>query len=186
MKIHFEYLHLTVNRKFDTFRIIKFEFVLFVLFEFVSFHFQQELTAKILHLENPVKFINISKEGYLGLWTTNLNLEKTYSAAEESDDNSGNAVVSGGQGRRRAGMWITDAVYMTDAHKLVLASTSRDLRFFTISSETFLEDFALFGKFNNLNKIKISSIYFLGVKNVPTCLDYFPSRTVRLSIEYFN
>jgi len=43
-------------------------------------------------------------------------------------------------------MWVTDAIYMPDAHKLVLASTSRDLRFFTISSETFLEEFAIFGK----------------------------------------
>lgn len=110
------------------------------------FDFQQELTAKILHLENPVKFINISKEGYLGLWTTNLNLEKTYSAAEEADESSAASAGNGGQGRRRAGMWITDAIYMADAHKLVLASTSRDLRFFTISSETFLEDFALFGE----------------------------------------
>ncbi|CAF4236900.1 unnamed protein product, partial [Rotaria magnacalcarata] len=50
-------------------------------------------------------------------------------------------------------------IYLTDAHKLVLSSTSRDLRFFTISNETFLEEFALFG-----------------VKNVPTCLDYYPSR----------
>jgi len=40
---------------------------------------------------------------------------------------------------------VTDAVYMTDAHKLVLATTSRDLRFFTISSETFLEEFCIFG-----------------------------------------
>jgi hypothetical protein len=98
--------------------------------------------VKILHLENPVKFINISKEGYLGLWTTNLVLEKTYSAADESDDMSSN----GGQTRRRTSMWITDAIYMSDAHKLVLTSTSRDLRFFTISSETFLEEFALFGR----------------------------------------
>ena len=51
-----------------------------------------------------------------------------------------------GQSRRRAGMWITDAMYMSDVHKLVIASTSRDLRFFTITSETFLEDFILFGK----------------------------------------
>jgi hypothetical protein len=43
-------------------------------------------------------------------------------------------------------MWITDGIYMPDAHKLVLTSTSRDLRFFTISSETFLEEFVLYGK----------------------------------------
>ena len=115
----------------------------------IEFFFQQELTAKILHLENPVKFLNISKEGYLGLWTTNLHLEKVYSATEESDDNGGNANNANGQTRRRAGMWITDAIYMADAHKLVLASTSRDLRFFTISSETFLEEFNLFGKYHS-------------------------------------
>ncbi len=101
---------------------------------------------KILHLENPVKFISISKEGYLGLWTTNLHLEKVYSATDELDDGGVNNNPSGiGQNRRRAGMWITDAIYMSDAHKLVLASTSRDLRFFTISNETFLEEFILFG-----------------------------------------
>jgi hypothetical protein len=41
---------------------------------------------------------------------------------------------------------------MPDAHKLVLASTSRDIRFFTISSETFLEEFILFGKSNQRTK----------------------------------
>ncbi|CAF0886081.1 unnamed protein product [Rotaria sordida] len=139
-------------------------------------HNKQELTAKILHLENPVKFINISKEGYLGLWTTNLNLEKIYSAADELDDGMNNNVSSTGQSRRRAGMWVTDAIYMTDAHKLVLASTSRDLRFFTISNETFLEEFALFGKLDKNRNLEILS-FILGVKNVPTCLDYYPSHT---------
>ncbi|CAF1529734.1 unnamed protein product [Adineta ricciae] len=123
-------------------------------------HNKLEVSAKVLHLDSPVKFINISKEGYLGLWTTNLNLEKTYSAAEEMDGTATTNIAGSGQSRRRAGMWITDAVYMPDAHKLVLASTSRDLRFFTISTEIFLEEYALFG-----------------VKDVPTCLDYHPVRT---------
>ncbi len=82
----------------------------------------------------------------MGLWTTNLHLEKTYSAADELDDGMSGNVSGSAQNRRRAGMWITDAIYMPDTHKLVLASTSRDLRFFTISSETFLEEFILFGK----------------------------------------
>ncbi|CAF2653059.1 unnamed protein product [Rotaria sp. Silwood2] len=124
-------------------------------------HNKQELTAKILHLENPVRFINISKEGSLGLWTPNLNLEKIYSTIDELDDGSSGGNTSGtGQNRRRAGMWITDAIFMPDVHKLVLASTSRDLRFFTITTEAFLEDFVLFG-----------------LKNVPTCLEYNPTPT---------
>jgi hypothetical protein len=102
-------------------------------------------------LENPVRFINISKEGYLGLWTPNLHLEKFYSAAEELDDSTNSGMHGTGQARRRAGMWITDAIFMPDIHKLVLASTGRDLRFFTISSETFLEEFSLFGKIRFTN-----------------------------------
>jgi hypothetical protein len=88
----------------------------------------------------------------LGLWTTNLNLEKTYSAVEEPDDGAGVSIAGSGQSRRRAGMWITDAIYMPDAHKLVLASTSRDLRFFTISTEIFLEEYIIFGKSKNRTK----------------------------------
>ena len=126
-----------------------------------------------------MKFLNISKEGYLGLWTTNLHLEKVYSAADESDDIGGNNNNANGQNRRRAGMWITDAIYMSDAHKLVLASTSRDLRFFTISNETFLEEFNLFGNVRQRENSRRSMFcLILGVKNVPTCLDYCPNRLV--------
>lgn len=85
------------------------------------------------------------------MWTTTLHLEKTYSAIDEVDDTLSSNANANGQNRRRAGMWITDALYMPDTHKLVLASTSRDLRFFTISNETFLEEFILFGKFNDIN-----------------------------------
>jgi hypothetical protein len=114
----------------------------------------------------------------LGLWTTNLNLEKVYSAADELDDGMNNSVGNAGQNRRRAGMWITDAIYMPDAHKLVLASTSRDLRFFTISNETFLEEFSVFGKLKIKFNFEFLSL-ILGVKNVPTCLDYYPCRMVK-------
>jgi hypothetical protein len=111
-------------------------------------------------LDNPVKLINISKEGYLGLWTPNLHLEKTYSAADELDDGTSSNGSGSGQNRRRTGMWITDAIYMPDVHKLVLASTSRDLRFFTISNETFLEEFILFGKFSRRTKNETFEIKF--------------------------
>ncbi|CAF1436525.1 unnamed protein product [Rotaria sp. Silwood1] len=94
-------------------------------------HRQQELIGKILRLENRTKFINISKEGYLDLWTRNLHLEKTtYSAADELNDGTSSNVSGIGQNRRRVGMWVTDAIYMPDTHKLVLASTSSDLPFF--------------------------------------------------------
>ena len=117
--------------------------------------FQQELTAKILHFENPLKFINISKQGYVGLWSHNLQLEKVYSAAEDADDGVKNLLGNYSQARRRATMWITDAVLMPDTHKLVLSSTSRDLRFFTMTSETFLEEFTVYGKMNSMGRIEI-------------------------------
>ncbi|CAF2508274.1 unnamed protein product [Rotaria sp. Silwood2] len=99
-------------------------------------HNKQELIAKILRLENRTKFINIT--------------------ADELDDGTSSNVSGIGQNRRQAGMWVTDAIHMPDTHKLVFASTSPDLRFLTISSETFLEEFMLFR-----------------IKNVPTCLEYF-------------
>ena len=82
----------------------------------------------------------------MGLWSHNLQLEKVYSAAEDADDGMKNLLGSYSQTRRRANMWITDAVLMSDTHKLVLSSTSRDLRFFTLTSETFLEEFTVYGK----------------------------------------
>lgn len=107
-------------------------------------------------------------------------LEKIYSAAEDFDENSANLV---GQNRRRAGMWISDAIYMPDVHKLVLASTSRDLRFFTLSSETFLEEFTLFGIRTFICRsnvdVDVELFFSLGLKNVPTCLDYHSSQLVR-------
>ena len=87
------------------------------------------------------------------MWTPNLNLEKIYSVIDESDDGTG-------QNRRLAGMWITDAIYLSDVHKLVLSSTSRDLRFFTISSEIFLEDFVLFGMFKRQTKTILILFFF--------------------------
>lgn len=48
--------------------------------------------------------------------------------------------------RPRIQMWATDCVYMPNCRKLVVASTGRDLRFFDVTSNTYNEDFYLYGK----------------------------------------
>lgn len=143
----FALFRLTTNRRFVTFRTTKLSssLVFLVRIEPFSSNFQQETTSKILHLSNPLRFINVSKEGTVGLWTSNLNFEKSYSIADDTDENSHQTSNPSGQNRRRLGTWISDAIFMSDVNKLILASTGRDLRFFTVSNETFMEDFHLYG-----------------------------------------
>ncbi len=54
-------------------------------------------------------------------------------------------------------LWITDAILIPETHTymICLATSRRDLRFFSISSEHFLEEFCIYG-----------------FKDVLTCLDY--------------
>ncbi|KAG2460939.1 WDR49 protein, partial [Polypterus senegalus] len=47
-------------------------------------------------------------------------------------------------GRRRFKTWTTDAVYMANVHKIAVATTSRDIHFFDISTSNCFEEFHLF------------------------------------------
>lgn len=52
-------------------------------------------------------------------------------------------------------MWVMDAKYMANCHKIVIASTKRDLRFYDIAGNQTIEDYDLYG-----------------LNNVPHCLAY--------------
>lgn len=47
--------------------------------------------------------------------------------------------------KRRFKMWVTDAIYMPNCHKIAIASTSRDIRFFDTSTSQYFEEYHLFG-----------------------------------------
>ena len=58
-----------------------------------------------------------------------------------------------------------DAKFMANCHKIVIASTRRDLRFYDIAGNQMIEDYHLYG-----------------LNNVPHCLAYHYNEKV----EYFN
>lgn len=62
-------------------------------------------------------------------------VEKLYEIGDQVDDL-----------KRRFKMWITDAVYMKNCQKLAIGSTSRDIRFYDVSSSQYFEEYHLFGE----------------------------------------
>ena len=76
------------------------------------------------------------QEGAICVWDTNLHLE-THVIIEEGEENPQAQ-------RRRFKMWVTDVVYMSNCHKLAVASTSRDLRFFDFSGGKLYEEHHLY------------------------------------------
>jgi hypothetical protein len=48
--------------------------------------------------------------------------------------------------KRRFKMWVTDAVFMPNCHKLAIATTSRDIRFYETATGNLFEEFHLYGR----------------------------------------
>lgn len=63
----------------------------------------------------------------------------------------------------RTQMWVMDAKFMPNCHKIVIASTKRDLRFYDIAGNQMIEDYDLYG-----------------LNNVPHCLAYHYNEKVWL------
>jgi WD40 repeat protein len=107
------------------------------------FRSQQETTSKIFSAGNPTKYITVSKEGVMCVWTIGLHEEKCYYVFEDNN--------------RHVREWVTDAVYLPNCHRIAIASTGRDIRFFdTTTSTQYCEEFCLYA-----------------LPNVPCCCDYW-------------
>ena len=65
----------------------------------------------------------------------NLVVEKHYVVPDQDDEQ-----------KRRFKMWVTDAIYMKNCQKIAIGSTSRDIRFYDVSSSHYFEEYHLFGK----------------------------------------
>jgi hypothetical protein len=76
-------------------------------------------------------------------------------------------------------MWITDAIMLHNIHKLVIATSARELRFFSISFEHCIEEFALYGIYLLLLIMTLLSFCnSKGLPAIPTCLEYWNDETV--------
>ncbi|KAK3091715.1 hypothetical protein FSP39_022107 [Pinctada imbricata] len=101
-------------------------------------HTKQEQTTKIVATANPLRYVTVSKDS----------------------DQTGQ--------KRRFKMWVTDAIFLPNCNKLVIGSTSRDIRFYDCSTANYFEEFQLFA-----------------MSDVPYCFDYWydvknPSRPSKL------
>ena len=111
---------------------------IYVIITRYRYHTQQETTTKMIAVDNPIKYFTVSKEGAVCCWDTSLHFER-YLPMTEGEEEMKNV-------KRRVREWVTDVVYMPNSHKIVIASTGRDLRFFDATSSTqFYEEFYLFG-----------------------------------------
>ena len=98
--------------------------------------------------------MNILKRGTIGLWNTkSLKFVKKFQITDPDSENNDFL-------RDRTVLLskchVTDAVLMPETHRIVIATSRRDLRFFTLSSEVCIEEFCI-----NC------------FQHPATCLDYF-------------
>lgn len=88
---------------------------------------------------SPTRYVAISKEGLISVWSTSFELARTIDISTTIEDDTIYA-------RRRTKLWVTDAVCMHNVHKLAVASTNRDINFFDMSTPTYKALFHLCGK----------------------------------------
>lgn len=118
-------------------------------------HNKQEVTTRILAVPSPppLRFVSVSKASTLTVWDSDLRIQKSYEIASESNDFR--------SGRRRFKMWTTDAVYMPNVNKVAVATTSRDIHFFDVSTTNCFEEFHLFA----INNVPNSLCYWCNTKS---------------------
>ncbi|XP_061089122.1 WD repeat-containing protein 49 [Conger conger] len=111
---------------------------------------KQETNTRVLAVLHPLplRFVTVSRDGVLTIWNRNLNPLKSLELSGDSGDE--------GEHRRRLRYRTTDAVYLPNVHKIAVATSSRDLHFFDVSTGNVFEEFVLFG-----------------IKNIPTSLSYW-------------
>ncbi|RXM33828.1 WD repeat-containing protein 49 [Acipenser ruthenus] len=118
-------------------------------------HNKQEVTTRILAVPSPppLRFVSVSKASTLTVWDSDLRIQKSYEIASESNDFR--------SGRRRFKTWTTDAVYMPNVNKVAVATTSRDIHFFDVSTTNCFEEFHLFA----INNVPNSLCYWCNTKS---------------------
>lgn len=137
-----------------------------------SAHNKRHETVKLLTMENPWRFLNITRvdirmillkhilelneilfffvqTGSVGFWSKNLTFIKNYQISDHVGGDDGTS-----QGTPH--IWITDAVLLKRHHKLCVTTSKRNLRFFSISAEYFAEEFVIFGLPNSTSCLEYS------------------------------
>ena len=89
------------------------------------------------------------------MWSKNFIFQKSFQISNEVERSIYINKSTKYLKKEKKSLWITDAVLFPGNHILCVATSRSDLRFFTVSTEHFIEEFCI----NNF-------------KDVITCLDY--------------
>ncbi|XP_058648872.1 WD repeat-containing protein on Y chromosome isoform X3 [Onychostoma macrolepis] len=100
---------------------------------------KQEPIVRVLALSQspPMRYISVSKRGTLIVWNRHLNNIKPLEMCAGPFNKR--------QYRKRFQGWTTDAVYMGNVHKIAVATLSRGIHFFDITTTCSFEQVHLFG-----------------------------------------
>lgn len=109
---------------------------------------KQETTVRVFLVDSPTRFTSINRDGIICIWSQFFRLEKSIPMDHEEEETNNNP-------KHKVRMWVTDAHFMPNCHKIVVSSTRRDLRFFDIASNNIKEDYCLYG-----------------LRDVVCCMDY--------------
>ena len=74
------------------------------------------------------------------MWSTELELQRKIEMEQS------NSEADRTSSKRHIKMWVTDAVAMSNVHKMALATTNRDVYFYDMSTPIYTPQFRLCGK----------------------------------------
>jgi hypothetical protein len=89
------------------------------------------------------------KRGAIGIWNRNLNIEKSFRIDQEDFEK---ALRANKNIRKKPCTWVTDAIILQNNHKLVISTSGREIKVFTMSLEHFIEDFSISGMIFSVTK----------------------------------
>ncbi|XP_072168406.1 cilia- and flagella-associated protein 337-like [Diadema setosum] len=111
---------------------------------------KQDIVWCTIAIENPCRFITLSKEGTLCMFDENLRIINCVEIREGAEDPRSGS-------KRRFKTWYNDIVFMGNVNRLAIASNNRSIRFWDIvNNTTCIEEFNLYA-----------------LSDVPSCLDYW-------------
>ncbi|KAI1893903.1 hypothetical protein AGOR_G00128440 [Albula goreensis] len=108
----------------------------------------REAIKQVAHLRSSDRYLSISKEGMLGVWTEDLDLLKTHRIANDSV--------------KSKDLWVTGMVVLPNVHKIAVSFTSKEICFYDLLSK---QEFSCQYKLQGLQHAPISLDYWFSPQN---------------------
>ncbi|XP_074661966.1 cilia- and flagella-associated protein 337-like isoform X2 [Tubulanus polymorphus] len=103
----------------------------------------KEVIQRVTFLKTSNRYISISKEGCVSMWSQNLKIQRV--------------IKTGSEACRARDLWVTDFVILPNINKIALSFTSKEIAFYDLSSKL---------DFNCQYKV-------IQLHGTPLCMDYW-------------